>query len=150
MDEKNRQILALLQQNARAPIKTIASKVGLARSSVRERIARMETSGVIRGYRVELEDPHPPTSFIEAFLIVRLDRTPAPQTIARIVAHPAVRRCSSVGGDIDVIIEARTVDIAALNRLRDEFACYPHVTDLTTTIILKRDKDVGAAALAGR
>lgn len=141
MDEKNRQIIELLQQNARLSIKAIAGKVGLARSSVRERIARMEAAGTIRAYRVELANRDPLTSRIEAFLIVRLDKTPAPQTIARIVANPLVARCSSVGGDIDVIIEARTGDVESLNRLRDEIANYPQVTDLTTAIILKRDKD---------
>jgi DNA-binding Lrp family transcriptional regulator len=141
MDEKNQQILALLQQNARASIKTIAGKVGLARSSVRERVARLEAEGIIRGYRVELASRDPLVPQVEAFLIIRLDKTPAPQTIARIIAHPAVTRCSSVGGDIDVIVEVRTPDIASLNRLRDEIAGYAHVVDLTTTIILKRDKD---------
>ena len=141
MDAKNKQILELLQQNARSPIKTIAGKVGLARSSVRERIARMEATGIIRAYRVELAKGEPADAAVEAFMIVRLDKTPAPKTIARIVAHRAVTRCSSVGGEIDVIIEARTADIASLNALRDEIAGYEHVVDLTTAIILKRDKD---------
>ncbi|MGH8177740.1 MAG: Lrp/AsnC family transcriptional regulator [Steroidobacter sp.] len=145
MDDTNRQILELLQQNARLSIKTIASRVGLARSSVRERIARMEATGVIRGYRVELASRDPLSSHIEAFLIIRLDKTPAPQTIARIVANPGVTRCSSVGGDIDVIVETCTTDIESLNRMRDEIACYPHVIDLTTAIILKRDKDAATS-----
>jgi DNA-binding Lrp family transcriptional regulator len=140
MDDKNRKILGLLQQNARLSIKTIAGKVGLARSSVRERIARMETAGIIRGYRVELGSRETQPQTIEAFLVLRLDKTPAPQTIARIVANPQVVRCSSVGGDIDVIVETRTSDVDSLNRLRDEIASYPHVIDLTTAIILKRDK----------
>jgi len=140
MDEKNRQILALLQENARLPIKSIAARVGLARSSVRERIARMEANGVIRAYRAEVNASSAQAAEVEAYLILRLDRTPAPKTIARIVAHPEVARCSSVGGDIDVIVETRTADVASLNRLRDELACYPHVVDLTTALILKRDK----------
>ena len=141
MDEKNRQILALLQENARMPIKSIAARVGLARSSVRERIARMEANGVIRAYRVEIGAAGgAKTADVEAYLIIRLDRTPAPKTIARIVAHPEVARCSSIGGDIDVIVEAKTADVAALNGLRDELASYPHVVDLTTALILKRDK----------
>jgi DNA-binding Lrp family transcriptional regulator len=139
MDETNKLILAALQENARMPIKSIAARVGLARSSVRERIARMEASGVIRAYRVET-GAAAKTSAVEAYLIIRLDKTPAPKTIARIVAHPEVERCSSIGGDIDVIVEARTPDVAALNRLRDELASYPHVVDLTTALILKRDK----------
>lgn len=48
-------------------------------------------------------------------------------------------RCSSVGGDIDVIVEVTTGDVGSLNRLRDQIAEYPHVAGLTTAIILKRD-----------
>ena len=140
MDEKNRQILALLTQNARMPIKTLAAQVGLARSSVRERIARLEATGVIRGYRVELGTQAAETPRVDAFLILRLSKTPSPQTIARIVAHPAVIRCSSVGGDLDVIVEISTPEVALLNQLRDEIASYPQVADVTTALILKRDK----------
>jgi DNA-binding Lrp family transcriptional regulator len=61
------------------------------------------------------------------------------------VAHATVIRCSSVGGDIDVIVETRTPDVDSLNRLRDEIAGYPHVVDLTTRLILKRDKDTSGA-----
>ena len=140
MDDKNRQILDLLQRDARISIKAIAARVGLARSSVRERIARLEREGTIRGYRVELAGSSPADGSIGAFLLLRLAKTPAPTTIRRIVGCPDVVRCASVSGDTDVIVEVRTADVATLNRLRDEMAGYPHVTDLTTMLILKREK----------
>ncbi|MGH8186047.1 MAG: Lrp/AsnC family transcriptional regulator, partial [Steroidobacteraceae bacterium] len=114
MDEKNRRILEVLQRDARTPIKTIAAKVGMARSSVRERLLRMERDGLIRGYRVELGLPGS-AGIVEAFLLLRLDKTPSPRTIARIVASPHVVRCSSVGGETDVVVEVRVTDIATLN-----------------------------------
>jgi DNA-binding Lrp family transcriptional regulator len=139
MDEKNRRILEVLQRDARTPIKAIAATVGLARSSVRERLLRMERDGLIRGYRVELGSAGDP-GIVEAFLLLRLDKTPSPRTIARIVTSPHVVRCSSVGGETDVVVEVRVTDIATLNRVRDEIADYPNVADLTTALILKRDK----------
>lgn len=139
MDETNRQIIEVLRRDARTSIKAIAAKVGLARSSVRERLLRMEKEGVIRGYRVEL-GAEAGNGIVEAFLLLRLDKTPSPRTIACIVGSPHVVRCSSVGGETDVIVEVRVSDIATLNRVRDEIADYPHVADLTTALILKRDK----------
>lgn len=56
MDIKDQQILKLLGDDARLPMKTIAAAVGLARSSVRERIHKLETAGVIRSYRAKLAD----------------------------------------------------------------------------------------------
>ncbi|MBB6093223.1 DNA-binding Lrp family transcriptional regulator [Povalibacter uvarum] len=140
MDATNRQILDLLQNDARAPIKTIAAKVGLARSSVRERIARMEAAGIIRGYRVELGSEATAQTAVQAIMLLRFDKTPVPRTIAKITANPEVVRCVSVGGDIDVAVEAHIASVEALNRLRDEVAGYPHVIDVTTMLILKREK----------
>jgi DNA-binding Lrp family transcriptional regulator len=102
MDEKNRHILELLQRDARMSIKAIAAKVGLARSSIRERIARLESDGIIRGYRVELGAAK--TGGVEAFLLLRLAKTPSPATIRRIVGSAGVIRCASVSGDTDVIV----------------------------------------------
>lgn len=39
-----------------------------------------------------------------------------------------------------MIVEAQANDVDTLNELRDEIASYPHVIDLTTAIILKRDE----------
>lgn len=141
MDETNRQILRLLQDNARLPIKTIAGTVGLARSSVRERIARMEADGIIRGYKADVAPEQPAQELFRAFLIIRLARTPARDTVDRIVANPAVKRCFSIGGEIDVIAEIETASPKALNAVRDEIASLANVTDLTTAIVLNSEKD---------
>ena len=54
LDDRDRQILALLRQDARLPLKTLAARIGLARSTLRERLARLEADGVIRGYRIDI------------------------------------------------------------------------------------------------
>jgi DNA-binding Lrp family transcriptional regulator len=139
MDDKNLQILRLLQQNARLPLKTLAGKVGLARSSVRERIARMEADGVILGYRADIQ-PAYRGGAVRAILLIRLGRTPAREAVARITANPAVRRCFSVSGDIDLVVEVEADTMAALNTARDAVALLPEVADVTTAIVLKDEK----------
>ena len=142
MDEKNLQILRLLQQNARLPLKTLAGKVGLARSSVRERIARMEADGVILGYRADVRPGHRGAELVRALLLVRLRRTPARETVSRITASPAVRRCFSVSGDLDLVVELEAETMSGLNAARDEIALMPDITDVTTAIVLKDEKPV--------
>ena len=46
----------MLRANAREPTASLARKLGLARSTVQERIARLEREGTIRGYTVRLSD----------------------------------------------------------------------------------------------
>ena len=142
MDEKNLQILRLLQQNARLPLKTLAGKVGLARSSVRERIARMEAEGIILGYKAEVQPSSLREEGVRALLMIRLGRTPARETVARITALPAVRRCLSVSGDIDLIVEIESGTMSALNAARDEIALLSDVADVTTAMVLKDEKPV--------
>src|SRR5690349_7025920 len=125
MDEKNLQILRLLRQNARLPLKTLAGKVGLARSSVRERIARMEADGIILGYRADVRPGLPGAEPVRALLLVRLRRTPAREAVARITASPAVRRCFSVSGDLDLVVEIEADAMSGLNAARDEIALLP-------------------------
>ncbi len=139
MDEKNLQILRLLQQNARLPLKTLAGKVGLARSSVRERIARMEAEGIILGYRADVQSGRG-TELVRAVLLIRLRRTPARETVSRITASPAVRRCFSVSGDLDLVVELEAETMSGLNAVRDEIALLPDVADVTTAIVLKDEK----------
>lgn len=56
MDEINYHILEILKHNSRESISSISEKVNLSRSSVRERILRMEESGIIEKYTIKITD----------------------------------------------------------------------------------------------
>ena len=52
LDQTDRQLLALLRTDAREPVASLARKLELARSTVQERIARLERTGVVAGYTI--------------------------------------------------------------------------------------------------
>jgi DNA-binding Lrp family transcriptional regulator len=137
MDDIDRRIVKLLVEDASRPIKVLAAEVDLSRSSVRERIARLEATGVIRRYTVELA---PPETALIAVLMVRLARTPAPSVVSRIVGCPEVVRCCSLSGEIDLLVEVSGADVAAINRIRDLIGNEPGVVDVVTSFVLKQDK----------
>src|SRR5262249_10510274 len=56
MRDSDARLLALLRANAREPTASLARKLNLARSTVQERIARLEREGTIKGYTVRLAD----------------------------------------------------------------------------------------------
>lgn len=136
MDDIDRRILALLQEDARRPVKTLAAEVNLSRSSVRERIARLQARGIIRRYTIEIDVP----GAVTAFLLVCLTRTPAPAVVRRVVACPEVVRCSSLSGDIDLLVEVVGASVAEINQVRDRIASEPGVADVVTAFVLKQDK----------
>src|SRR5262249_60928881 len=98
---------------ARLPLKTLAAKIGLARSSLRDRLARLEAEGVIRGYRAEIapEAMDGAAGNVGAYLLLRLKRTPALDLIADLKRIPGIVACSSVAGDIDLILQLNAATI---------------------------------------
>lgn len=136
MDDIDHRLIALLQEDASRPLKTLAAAVELSRSSVRDRIARLEAAGVIRRYTIEVR----PDQRVTAVLMARLLRTPDPDVVRAVVANPGVVRCYSLSGDIDLMIEVAGRDVEAVNALRDTISTLAGVAGLTTAFVLKRDK----------
>ena len=140
MDSIDRQILDLLKRGARRPLKSIAGDVGLARSSVAARIARLEEEGVITGYRAEIAPER--TGGAAAMVFLELASTPDPDTVAAVCADPNVDRCYSLAGDIDLLVEISASSSDGINQARDRLSSLAGVTRARTALILKRDRSL--------
>src|SRR2546426_2104046 len=55
LDPVNRRVLEELQQDPRLTMSELGRRVGMSSPAVTERVRRLEESGVIRGYRLELD-----------------------------------------------------------------------------------------------
>ncbi|MFZ5678059.1 MAG: Lrp/AsnC family transcriptional regulator [Pseudomonadota bacterium] len=135
-DDKDREILTLLREDARISAKALAAKVGLARSSLRDRIAKLEKAGIIRGYRTDIADP---SLSAVACLLVKLKATPSPQVVKRLERLPEVKRCLSLAGEIDLLIDIAAESLARLNQIRDEISHFPEVAETTTAVVLRQE-----------
>jgi DNA-binding Lrp family transcriptional regulator len=136
LDDKDRQILELLRADARLPLKTLAAKVGLARSTLRDRLSRLEAEAIIRGYHADISDGG---QNVSAYLFVRLKSTPAPGLIALLRRMPEVKSCTSLTGDIDLLVELAAATTDRVNALRDRISSHEAVADLTTSVVLDRN-----------
>ena len=80
IDEIDSAILELLQDNARISQAEVARSVGLAPSAVLERIRKLESRGVIRGYTA-LVDPHAIDQTMLAFVAVKSEEAPGDDSV---------------------------------------------------------------------
>ena len=135
MDAIDQHLLKLLREDASRPLKTLAAEVSLSRSSVRDRIARMQASGLILRYTIETA---PASGTLSAICMVRLARTPDLAVVGAVAAMPEVLRCDALSGEIDLLVEFETGDAAALNSARDRLAALPGVLEVTTSLVLTR------------
>ncbi|SDP23813.1 transcriptional regulator, AsnC family [Ralstonia sp. 25mfcol4.1] len=98
LDDIDRRILALLQQDARLPVKALAEQVGLSSPGASERLRRLEDRGVIRGFTVDVE---PRTLGFSMQAIVRIKPLPGKlQAVQKLIeAIPEFAECDKVTGD---------------------------------------------------
>lgn len=136
MDDVDRRLLALLRDDASRPLKALAAEVKLSRSSVRDRIARLQADGVIRRFTIEVA----PFTQATAILRIRLNKTPDPAVVGAIVSRSDVVRCYSLSGDIDLFVEIAGANVADINRTRDQVAQLSGIVDVETSFVLKHDK----------
>lgn len=134
MDEKDRKIVALLQMDGRLGYADLGAEVGLAPSSVHERVRKLEGSGVIRGYRAEVDRA---AVGLPITAIVSLALTPAsPSDITiKVSQFRFVESCYSIAGDNSYALLVHTPDTAALEELLDALRAKLEVTTRATIVL---------------
>ena len=135
LNEKDRDLLAMLAENARASTATIARRLGLSRTTVQAKIERLERDGVIAGYGVRLSDAYE-SGLVRAHVLITI----APKTLARITAELnailEVKTLHSVSGTFDLIAVVQAASIAELDHLIDRIGEIDGVERTLSSIIL--------------
>ncbi|MDX0371555.1 AsnC family transcriptional regulator [Sinorhizobium meliloti] len=137
LDEKDLKLISLLRRNARAPIVALARHIGLSRSATQDRMARLEGSGAIAGYRVV--EGTPGTIVQAAHLLARFESGKTCDQIApRVKAIPFVTRIDSLAGEIDLLVSVDADSIDSVEDVRRQVASVPDIATVTTALVLRR------------
>jgi Lrp/AsnC family leucine-responsive transcriptional regulator len=138
IDEIDRQILKILQVNARISNAEIARQVGMAPSAILERIRRLETRGVILGYETRL-NPEALGLGLLAFVSVASTDTPGETTTAEVLCGvPEVEEAHHIAGEDCFLLKVRVRDTRALSRLlRERISAFGTVRSTKTTVVLE-------------
>ena len=104
MDNIDRRILTILQENARTPLKVIAEQVFLSSPAVSARIERLETAGYITGYQAQLSSAAMGYQ-IKAFINLEVEPSQKPEFYPYIESVPNVMECNCVTGDYSMLIK---------------------------------------------
>jgi Lrp/AsnC family leucine-responsive transcriptional regulator len=134
LDAKDRKILELLDQDARLTYADIGERVGLAASSVHDRIRKLERRGAIAGYRAEisLEAAGLP---ITAFVSIALNPSSPTNIPGGVAEIPLVESCYSVAGDNSYVLMVRAPTTRALEEVLDELRAKLEVTTRSTIVL---------------
>ncbi|HRO11381.1 Lrp/AsnC family transcriptional regulator [Amaricoccus sp.] len=115
LDELDRNILALLQEDSSLPLDEIARRVGASKTPVWNRIRKMKTSGLITA-EVALVDPEKLGLESCFFVLIRTSQHDADwlnRFLAAVRARPEVMEAHRLAGDIDYILKVRVANARA-------------------------------------
>jgi Lrp/AsnC family leucine-responsive transcriptional regulator len=138
IDEIDRQILNILQQNARTSNAEIARQIDMAPSAVLERIRRLEAKGVIQGYEARI-NPEALGLGVLAFVFVRSRDFDGEVNTAELLSQiPEVQEAHHIAGEDCFLLKVRMPDAKSLGRLlRERIGSTGDVQSTRTTIVLE-------------
>jgi Lrp/AsnC family leucine-responsive transcriptional regulator len=148
LDDLDRALLELVQQDDRLSYADLGKAVGLSISGVNARLRKLTASGVIARYSAQL-DPAAVGLHLCAFVHVVLERPEhdAP-FIAAVRECPAILECHHVTGDYSYLLKVRVPTTADLERLITHgIKTLPGVARTHTVIALSSPKETAALPL---
>lgn len=136
MDDTDRQLIDLLRSNARLPYAELARQVGLSAPAVHERVGKLESTGVIRGYRAEV----PPEAIglgVTALIgIAQQAGTEIEEVVAGLRELPEIESCYFLAGEESFLLKVRVATMAELEQLIVSLTRIRGVARTRTTVAL--------------
>ncbi len=139
MDTLDQQLLALLRQDARASVATLAAKLKVSRGTVTNRIAKLEDSGVIVGYTVKLRPDVTPNA-ITAWMSIAVEGNKTREVIAILLGEPGVSGLFDTNGRWDLLAELRAATLGELAEVLERVRLIKGIGATETSIHLQTYK----------
>lgn len=144
-DEFDRKLLIELQKDARASYADLGRRIGLSPSATAERLRRLEESGTIRSYTVEIDRE---ALGLPILAIVRMTCDgPRYHPFLKFVKElPEVRECHHVTGGDAFFLQVTAASIAELERVIERLLPYgiPTTSIVLSSPVEQRPNDLSS------
>jgi DNA-binding Lrp family transcriptional regulator len=139
LDDLDRQLIALLRNDARATIAELANTLRVARGTVQNRMTRLTRNGTIVGYTVRLK-PDVEEQRIRAFTTVAVEGNQVDAVIRALRGEPAVASLYSTNGRWDIVAELRADSLEAFDRVLARMRLIEGISQTETSLLLSTFK----------
>lgn len=136
MDEIDHQLIALLRQNARESIATLATKLKVSRGTVTNRLNKLEQEGIIVGYTVQLRPDVKPQA-IRAWMSIAVDGNQTRAVVANLLGEPGVATLCDTNGRWDLLAELRAENLQDLAKVLERIRLLKGISNTETSIHLE-------------
>ena len=141
LDPIDLKILSVLQSHGRCHLAELAKEVDLSSPAVMERLKKLETRGVIKGYQAVL-DPKKVGKDVTAFIGVSVAHQRYIDAFSSQMARQRdVLECHHVTGDESFLLKVKTANTDSLEKLLAEIRSLEGVTRTVTKVVLSTPKE---------
>ncbi len=139
MDDIDRQLLGLLRDDARMPVVALARQLRVARATVQNRMARLESEGVIVGYTVRLR-PESEAHRIRAIMGIEILGHEGEDIRRALRGDPNIVALHTTNGRWDLVAELRADSLEALDKVINAIRSIRGILNSETSILLSTYK----------
>jgi len=136
MDEIDRQIVALLREDARRSFLSIGARVSLSAPAVKRRVDRLEADGVLRGYTARVDPGRFGWGTHAIVALFCVGRMAAGEVRDVLEHHPEVESAYTVAGEASAMVHVRARDTPHLEETLARIRDHPGVTRTQTQVVL--------------
>lgn len=135
MDDTDHELISCLRRDARLTVAALASKLGVSRGTVTNRLRRLEDEGVIVGYTVRLRPDAEPHQ-IGAWMGVLVEGNQTRAVIANLLGEPGVAALHDTNGRWDLLAELRVGSMSELSQVLERVRLIKGIANTETSILL--------------
>lgn len=139
MDDLDRRLIALLRSDARATVASLAKQLGVARGTVQNRIAKLESGGTIAGYTVRLK-PQTDLHRITALMTIEVEGNQLDKVLRTLRGDPAVEALHTTNGRWDLVAELRADSLEAFDQVISRIRSTESIARTETSLLLSTHK----------
>jgi DNA-binding Lrp family transcriptional regulator len=139
MDDTDRELIALLRDDARLSVVELARSLGVARATVQNRLARLEREGTIVGYTVRLR-PEAEAQRIRAIMSIEVEGHRGGEVRRLLRGHPNVVALHTTNGRWDLVAELRADTLEAFDKVLGAIRLIQGISNTETSLLLTTDK----------
>ena len=136
IDNIDQALISLLRQNARESVATLASKLGVSRGTVTNRMDRLERDGLIVGYSVRLR-PDVQPDVLRAWMSIEIVGNDTRRVMASLLGEPGVAALHSTNGRWDLLAELRAENLQDLAKVLERIRLLKGISNTETSIHLE-------------
>lgn len=136
VDDIDRRILDALRRNGRATYAELARTVGLSAPAVHDRVGKLEASGVISGYHVDVDASTLGLGVTALIGVLQSDNSEHDDIAAELEGIKEIESCWFLAGEESFMLMVRVADVAALEHTIGHINRIRGVARTRTTVVL--------------